>query len=106
MAEQAPPTRRDMEADIIARAMKDEEFARELRADPRAVIEREVGKLPEGIEIKLVEETPDTLYLVLPSRPSPSGELSDAELEQVAGGDFWSGPPTGAAGVMTVCSCV
>ena len=91
MAEQAAPTRRDMEADIIARAMKDEGFARELRADTKAVIEREVGKLPEGIEVKLVEETADTLYLVLPARPSPGDQLSDAELERVAGGnDFWA----------------
>ena len=85
MAEQARPTRRDMEADIIARALKDEGFARELRADPRAAIGREVGKLPEGIEVKLVEETPDTLYLVLPARLSPGRQLSDAELDQVAG---------------------
>lgn len=86
MAEQAPPTRRDMEAALIKRALQDEGFARELRADPKAAIEGEVGKLPEGIEIKLVEETPNTLYLVLPARPSPGAELSDEELEQVAGG--------------------
>jgi hypothetical protein len=85
MAEQAPRTRRDMEAEIIARALKDEGFARELRADPKAVIEREVGTLPEGIEIKVVEETPSTLYLVLPAHPSPGRQLSDEELERVAG---------------------
>jgi hypothetical protein len=85
MAEQAPRTRRDMEAEIVARALKDEGFARELRADPKAVIEREVGgKLPEGIEVKVVEETPDTLYLVLPAHPSPGHQLSDDELERVA----------------------
>jgi hypothetical protein len=86
MSEQPAPTRRDMEADIIARALKDEGFARELRADPKAVIEREVGTLPEGIEIKVVEETPDTLYLVLPAHPSPGRQLSDEDLERVAGG--------------------
>jgi hypothetical protein len=87
MSEQPAPTRRDMEADIIARALKDEGFARELRADPKAVLEREVGELPEGIEIKVVEETPDTLYLVLPARPSPGRQLSDEELDRVAGGN-------------------
>jgi hypothetical protein len=87
MSEQPAPTRRDMEADIIARALKDEGFARELRADPKAVLEREVGELPEGIEIKVVEETPDTLYLVLPARPSPRRQLSEEELERVAGGE-------------------
>jgi hypothetical protein len=88
MPEQISPTRRDMETDIIARALKDEGFAGELRADPKAVIEREVGaKLPEGVEVKLVEETPSTLYLVLPAHPSPGRQLSDEELERVAGGN-------------------
>ena len=36
-----------------------------------------------------MEETPDTVYLVLPGRPTDteSGELSDRELESVAGGE-------------------
>jgi hypothetical protein len=87
MAGQAPRTRREMETDIIARALKDEGFARALRADPKAVLEREVGTLPAGIEVKVVEETPDTLYLVLPARPSPRRQLSEEELERVAGGE-------------------
>jgi hypothetical protein len=36
-----------------------------------------------------VEETPDTIYLVLPPGTSPAGrggEISDRELESVAGG--------------------
>jgi hypothetical protein len=88
MSEQPAPTRRDMEADIIARALKDEGFARQLRADPKAVIEREVGTLPEGIEVKVVEETPSTLYLVLPAHPSPGRQLSEEDLERVAGGAY------------------
>jgi hypothetical protein len=34
-----------------------------------------------------VEETPSTLYLVLPAHPSPGRQLSDEELERVAGGN-------------------
>ena len=43
-----------------------------------------------------MEETPDTVYIVLPGRPADvrAGELSDRELESVAGGegagDEWS----------------
>jgi hypothetical protein len=52
-------------------------------------LEEELGtRLPEGIEIRAVEETADTIYLVLP-RASPlgeGGELSDRELEALAGG--------------------
>jgi hypothetical protein len=54
-------------------------------------VERELGtRLPEEVRVVTVEETQDTIYLVLPSA-SPLGEgaeLSDRELEAVAGG--WS----------------
>jgi hypothetical protein len=61
-----------------------------LLEDPRAIIEREIGtQLPEDLRGVAVEETADTIYLVLPST-SPVGEgggLTDQELEAVAGGD-------------------
>ena len=99
MAGQAPRTRRDMEADIIARALKDEGFARALRADPKAVIEREVGKLPAGIEVKVVEETPDTLYLVLPAHPSPGRQLSEEDLDRVTGAGICADAMSNLAGL-------
>lgn len=46
--------------------------------------------LPEEVQVVAVEESTDTIYLVLPSA-SPVGEdaeLSDRDLEAVAGG--WS----------------
>ena len=57
--------------------------------DPRGVVEEELGtRLSESVEVRAVEETTDTIYLVLPSS-SPltgeGGELSDEELEAVAG---------------------
>ena len=39
------------------------------------------------MEVKAVEETADTIYLVLPSASPPNGELSDRELEAGSGGD-------------------
>ena len=52
-------------------------------------MEQELGsRLPEGVEVRAVEETAETIYLVLPSRSADilGGELSDQELEAVAGG--------------------
>lgn len=86
MADEAASPRREMEARIIARAWKDEAFAQELRSNPKAAIEKEVGKLPDAIQIQVVEESPTNLYLVLPAKPSSKMELSDAELDSVAGG--------------------
>ena len=53
-------------------------------------MEEELGtRLPEGARIVAVEETADTIYLVLPITPTAGREgaaLSDRELESVAGG--------------------
>jgi hypothetical protein len=86
-----------MEQRIIRRSLEDDVFRQRLLENPKAAIEEEASiQLPEGIEIRSVEETPDTVYIVLPGRPADvrAGELSDRELESVAGGegagDEWS----------------
>jgi Nitrile hydratase, alpha chain len=82
-------SRVEWERSLIQRSLEDEEFRQRLLADPKGTIEQELGgRLPESVEVRAVEETADTIYLVLPSA-SPTGqggELSDQELEQVAGG--------------------
>ena len=92
MTEQGAPTRKEFEARLIARAWKDEAFAQELRTDPKAVIERELAevrpeaKLPDNFEVRVVEESPTTMYLVLPPKPRSVDELSDADLDAAAAG--------------------
>ena len=57
-----------MERRQIERSLQDEVFSQQLLADPRAIIERETGtRLPEDLRVVAVEETADTIYLVLPS---------------------------------------
>jgi hypothetical protein len=81
--------RAEMERRLVERSLEDDVFRQQLLSDPRAIIERELGtQLPEEVTVVAVEETSDTIYLVLPSS-SPLGggaELSDRELEAVAGG--------------------
>ncbi len=82
---------------LIQRSMEDEDLRQRLLADPKGTIEQELGaRLPEEIQILAVEETPETIYLVLPPKAladtQSGGELSDRELEAVAGG--WDGPDT------------
>jgi hypothetical protein len=51
-------------------------------------VEQELGRqLPEGIEVSVLEESADTIYLVLPSASAggQGGSLSDQDLEAVAG---------------------
>lgn len=80
-----------IESVLIAKAWTDENFKQELISDPKGVIARELSTdIPEGVEVQVMEETPTTYYLSLPMKPSVSaeGELSDEELEAVAGGGF------------------
>jgi len=88
-----------MEWRLIERSLQDEVFRKQLLADPRAIIEREVGtQLPEEVRVVAVEESAGTIYLVLPStsmKGAAGGELSDQQLESVADGwDIGGSPDT------------
>lgn len=87
--------RAEVKRRIIQRSIEGDPFRQRLLENPKAAIEEGSGiQLPEGIEIRAVEETPDTVYILLPGRSADvrAGELSDRELESVAGGsgDEWS----------------
>jgi hypothetical protein len=82
-------TRAEIERTLVQRSLQDEDFRRRLLDDPKAAVEQELGKrLPEGVEVRVVEETAETIYLVLPgaSAVGEGGDLSDEELQRVAGG--------------------
>jgi hypothetical protein len=92
--------RAGMERKLVQRSVEDDAFRHRLLEDPKAAVEEELGtRLPEEVQVIAVEETQDTIYLVLPFS-SPLGEvseLSDEELQTVAGGGdtFWG----------ATCSC-
>lgn len=70
MTEQTPKTGKDLEAEIIAKAWEDERFRQELLSNPKKAIAKRLGaKLTESLEVRVVQETPNNLYLVLPVKP-------------------------------------
>ena len=87
-----------MERTLVQRRMEVEDFRQRLLDDPKGAVEQELGsRLPEGVEVRAVEESAQIIYLVLPSA-SPlgqGGELSDQELDEVAGGDESDNPWAG-----------
>jgi hypothetical protein len=97
LTEAAGGGRAEIEGRIIQRSLEDEDFRRRLLEDPKVAVEEELGaRLPEGVEVRAVEETVETIYLVLPSG-SPveeSSELSDQDLQEVAGGQVPTWGPT------------
>jgi Nitrile hydratase, alpha chain len=88
MSDQSSSNRNTVTSQVIERATRDSQFRQELLRDPNGTLERELGvNIAAGVEIRVVEETPSTLYLVLPPQPMQAGqEFSDQELERVAGG--------------------
>jgi hypothetical protein len=47
---------------------------------------------PEGMTLKVVERKETEMLLLLPPPHPESAELSDEDLEKVAGGSWWGDP--------------
>jgi hypothetical protein len=80
-------TRHDLEAKIVKRCLEDEGFRKEFTTDPAAAfvkyLEIPAASLPK---ISVHQEEPGSWHIVLPPRPTNVDELSEQELETVAGG--------------------
>ncbi len=54
----------EFQNELISWALKDESFRQELLADPKAVVEKEIGKIKEGVKL------PDALEIKVIEQPS------------------------------------
>ncbi len=72
---------------LIEKCWKDPQFKTQVIADPKGMYEKATGrKLPDNVKIFIHEEDAHTLHFSIPPAPEQSSELSDEELERVAGG--------------------
>ena len=81
-------TATELKTKILSKAAEDGDFRTQLLADPKTAISAETGMtIPEGFDVAVHEDSATTAHLVLP----PSPELTEVDLEMVAGGRAYLG---------------
>lgn len=89
-----PGSRSQLLNDILGRAATDPTFRTWLLTEPVAAIHASFGvQVPEGYRIKFIERGSDVDALVVLPDLETNGELSEEELEEVAGGTTPDPPP-------------
>ncbi|MCB1095453.1 MAG: NHLP leader peptide family RiPP precursor [Verrucomicrobiales bacterium] len=80
-------TRADIEEIVVNNATKHPKYREILLEDPKKTVETQLNNtLPDNIAVEVVQESPTKIYIRLPYIVREGDELSDEDLEQVAGG--------------------
>ena len=78
-------TRESMLEKLVAKSEEDTDFRLLLKTNPKVALKEAFDiEVPDELNVVVHEEDARTTHLVLP----PSAELTDAELQQAAGGIF------------------
>ena len=73
-------------AELFAACWKDEALKARFMADPKAVLAERGIDMPDNIDVKVVENSDNTVHITMPMAPDGHEELSMEELSQAAGG--------------------
>lgn len=88
---------------LIAKCWADDGFKQKLLADPAATLNAEGVEVPTGLSIMAIEDTDKVFHLIIPAKPT---DLSDEDLDKVAGGAKVSFPCAGGGCFSDAChSC-
>jgi hypothetical protein len=72
--------------DLVGKfAAENPKYRSALLSDPKGTIEKQLNTKLGGTKVVAVADSADTVHVVIPYA-APEGELSDADLEKVAGG--------------------
>ena len=74
-------------AQLFAACWKDEALKARFMADPKAVLAEYDMPVPDGTDVKVVENADDCVHITLPAPPAGYNDLSDEELSNAAGGE-------------------
>jgi hypothetical protein len=92
-------------AAMVRRGATDAEFRKLALSDPQKAVVLETGKeLPPGLKLKFVDGDSADAVIILPPVSTEPSELSDAQLEQVAGGGRCAGSCVGSCAVTSTVS--
>jgi hypothetical protein len=75
----------DAAARIVGQAMSDLTFRKKLLADPAGTLKRAGVVVPDGIAVRVVEDTATLVHVVLPA-VERDGAMVDNDLDAVSGG--------------------
>jgi hypothetical protein len=74
-------------ASLFAACWKDEALKARFMSDPKAVLAEYDMDVPDGMDVKVVENADHCVHITMPAPPTTgSMELSDEELSNAAGG--------------------
>jgi hypothetical protein len=76
--------------DLLAACWKDDALKARFMADPKAVLTERGIKMPEGMDVTVLENTDNTVHITLPVPPDGHAEMTMEELSQAAGGTIMS----------------
>ena len=93
-------------AQLFAACWKDEALKARFMADPKAVLAEYDMPVPDGIDVKVVENADDSVYITLPATPVGGKVLLDAELSNAAGGASVAFLPNGYTYCAAKCTSI
>jgi hypothetical protein len=76
-------------AKVIAQAWSDEDYKRQLLDDPASALAEAGAEVPDGVQLRVVEDSDTLRHLVIPTAPG-EGEIDEQDLERVSGGTVMS----------------
>ena len=71
---------------LFAACWKDDALKTRFMSEPKAVLGEYGLDVPDGVDVKVVENVEDCVYITLPAAPIGHELLSDEELDQAVGG--------------------
>ena len=79
---------RNQLAELFAACWKDDALKQRFMNDPKAVLSEYDMPVPDGMDVKVVENADNCVHITMPAAPpAPGGnDLSDEELSAAAGG--------------------